>query len=361
MGLLGFILIFLCTYIPFRLIVNSIDNNKSEPDIDLSNYRPLDIYNNYGNDSATPVELDTGDDMLYEKEAEERGIDVTTLKEIKNLERQNAEYKRKMNQKKENVRNIAALFEGFITCSFYLFTFLLISYLLAKLFGVTSEDVAVFAFFISLGLSVFFHETLLEDKLNFPTTDESTCWLYFGITLFVENIFLMFIKMPSSLENIFPCIFIHIIISIIIILCHLKLIISILKSLKVFGFTFFTILLCIIIMLFTFGEIKFKGVAHEHDWVYSSNKSMYSDYRIYACHDCEETSQGTLLKDNEHPEDTLEDDNFSNNVTVYITNSGSKYHSSGCQYLSSSKYSVSLEEAISDGYSPCSRCNPPTE
>lgn len=47
-------------------------------------------------------------------------------------------------------------------------------------------------------------------------------------------------------------------------------------------------------------------------------------------------------------------------VTVYITETGSKYHSDGCRYLSKSKIAMSLSDAISAGYEPCSVCNPPT-
>lgn len=50
-----------------------------------------------------------------------------------------------------------------------------------------------------------------------------------------------------------------------------------------------------------------------------------------------------------------------NNVetTVYITNSGKKYHSSGCQYLSKSKISIDLNKAKNQGYTACSKCSPP--
>ncbi len=44
--------------------------------------------------------------------------------------------------------------------------------------------------------------------------------------------------------------------------------------------------------------------------------------------------------------------------TVYITNTGNKYHSSGCRYLKKSKISISKDSAISKGYSACSVCNP---
>lgn len=46
-------------------------------------------------------------------------------------------------------------------------------------------------------------------------------------------------------------------------------------------------------------------------------------------------------------------------VTVYITRTGAKYHSAGCSYLSRSSIPISLKDAVARGYTPCSRCNPP--
>lgn len=46
--------------------------------------------------------------------------------------------------------------------------------------------------------------------------------------------------------------------------------------------------------------------------------------------------------------------------TVYITDTGTKYHRSGCQYLRKSKYAIDLGDAKRQGYEPCSKCNPPT-
>ena len=42
--------------------------------------------------------------------------------------------------------------------------------------------------------------------------------------------------------------------------------------------------------------------------------------------------------------------------TVYITETGSKYHRDGCQYLSKSQIAISLTDAKSQGYSACSKC-----
>lgn len=43
---------------------------------------------------------------------------------------------------------------------------------------------------------------------------------------------------------------------------------------------------------------------------------------------------------------------------VYITETGSKYHRSDCQYLWGSKIEITKQEAIKRGYTACSVCNP---
>ena len=44
--------------------------------------------------------------------------------------------------------------------------------------------------------------------------------------------------------------------------------------------------------------------------------------------------------------------------TVYITKTGKKYHSDGCQYLKKSQIAIDKDEAESRGYTPCSKCSP---
>ncbi len=53
---------------------------------------------------------------------------------------------------------------------------------------------------------------------------------------------------------------------------------------------------------------------------------------------------------------TNTEDNTS--YTVYITETGNKYHSGSCSYLRKSKISISKSDAVSRGYTACSRCNP---
>lgn len=43
---------------------------------------------------------------------------------------------------------------------------------------------------------------------------------------------------------------------------------------------------------------------------------------------------------------------------VYITESGSKYHSAGCRYLYHSENRISIDDARARGYTPCKVCHP---
>ena len=44
---------------------------------------------------------------------------------------------------------------------------------------------------------------------------------------------------------------------------------------------------------------------------------------------------------------------------VYITVSGKKYHRGSCAFLKKSKIGITLQDAKSRGYTPCSKCKPP--
>lgn len=48
-----------------------------------------------------------------------------------------------------------------------------------------------------------------------------------------------------------------------------------------------------------------------------------------------------------------------NELTVYITDTGKRYHLSTCRYLSSSKHAIALGDAKRRGYTPCKVCQPP--
>ena len=44
--------------------------------------------------------------------------------------------------------------------------------------------------------------------------------------------------------------------------------------------------------------------------------------------------------------------------TVYVTNTGTKYHLTSCQYLSKSKIPMQVDSASEAGYTACSVCKP---
>ena len=46
-------------------------------------------------------------------------------------------------------------------------------------------------------------------------------------------------------------------------------------------------------------------------------------------------------------------------IIVYITDTGTKYHTSNCKYLKQSSTAITLQESIKRGYTPCSKYNPP--
>lgn len=54
---------------------------------------------------------------------------------------------------------------------------------------------------------------------------------------------------------------------------------------------------------------------------------------------------------------TITTDN-TNSTIVYVTKTGDKYHRGSCSYLRQSRIQKTLSEAKSQGYTPCSICNP---
>ncbi|MBE6588350.1 MAG: hypothetical protein E7647_08060 [Ruminococcaceae bacterium] len=50
--------------------------------------------------------------------------------------------------------------------------------------------------------------------------------------------------------------------------------------------------------------------------------------------------------------------NNNSSYTVYITETGEKYHRTGCRHLNKSMIPISRDEAVAAGYTPCSVCDP---
>ncbi len=68
------------------------------------------------------------------------------------------------------------------------------------------------------------------------------------------------------------------------------------------------------------------------------------------------SNNSSTISDNK-PSNTTSQDNKS--IEVHITETGSKYHSAGCRYLSKSDIVTTLAKAKASGFTPCSKCNPP--
>lgn len=50
----------------------------------------------------------------------------------------------------------------------------------------------------------------------------------------------------------------------------------------------------------------------------------------------------------------------SDEVIVYVTDTGTKYHQSWCSSLWNSSHEKTLPQAIAAGYAPCKNCDPPS-
>lgn len=70
------------------------------------------------------------------------------------------------------------------------------------------------------------------------------------------------------------------------------------------------------------------------------------------------SSLSSTTKASNNSSSNTENVSTSNSYTVYITDTGKKYHSASCSYLKKSKHAISKDSAISQGYSACSKCNP---
>jgi len=82
---------------------------------------------------------------------------------------------------------------------------------------------------------------------------------------------------------------------------------------------------------------------------YDSQSVETDDEDYYSTQDEEDSSESS----SEASDSDTSDDSGG---TVYVTDTGSCYHHWGCGYLKDSANEISLEDAESQGYRPCSRC-----
>lgn len=105
-------------------------------------------------------------------------------------------------------------------------------------------------------------------------------------------------------------------------------------------------------------EVLDAQVDQFEDYVSNSDKSI--EERLDELRESGEQSEQIVNGVSPTPEPTPQPTpEPQTSVTVYITNTGEKYHRWGCQYLWNSSIAVALDYALASGYTPCSRCNPP--
>lgn len=71
------------------------------------------------------------------------------------------------------------------------------------------------------------------------------------------------------------------------------------------------------------------------------------------------TSEEPVAEESEAPGADAPVKNNDAEITVYVTNTGKKYHRGNCSSLKKSKIEISLEDAKRN-YEPCEKCNPPS-
>lgn len=87
----------------------------------------------------------------------------------------------------------------------------------------------------------------------------------------------------------------------------------------------------------------------------SSNKTADTDITLDAA-ELTESFTSNALDSEKADEDEKTTHQGNTDQSYYVTASGKKYHISTCGYLSKSKIKITMEEILSDGYEPCSRC-----
>lgn len=101
----------------------------------------------------------------------------------------------------------------------------------------------------------------------------------------------------------------------------------------------------------------YDELKQEKDDLSNKYKALKKKYTKPTTAKSKSTSSESSYSSND-TNDTSDDSNSSGGYYVHITETGSKYHSAGCRYLSRSDIVVSIGEAESRGCTPCSVCDP---
>ncbi|MDD6354742.1 MAG: fibronectin type III domain-containing protein [Oscillospiraceae bacterium] len=90
----------------------------------------------------------------------------------------------------------------------------------------------------------------------------------------------------------------------------------------------------------------------------SSGKTYYYKVRAYSGKKTSSYSSASYAKTKSKKSSKKSTKKSSSSGTVYITDTGSKYHRANCRTLKKSKYRISKSKAKSQGYTACKVCKP---
>lgn len=106
---------------------------------------------------------------------------------------------------------------------------------------------------------------------------------------------------------------------------------------------------------------KFCADARENNkglWTINHNGTTKGD-GIEATSSSSNSFNSSAIAQQSQAQQASQSDNQTATATVYVTNTGHKYHRAGCKYLKKSQSAISLKDAKAQGYGPCSYCHPP--
>ena len=108
-------------------------------------------------------------------------------------------------------------------------------------------------------------------------------------------------------------------------------------------------------------EDKGEGIQF-HVYCYNVQPGITIDYATgdsWLAEDSEDDDKTEVQSNVSSGQQNVITDKDDSSVMVHVTDTGTKYHSAGCSYLSKSEHEITLEEAKEQGFKPCSKCNPP--
>lgn len=122
-------------------------------------------------------------------------------------------------------------------------------------------------------------------------------------------------------------------------------------------------LLLVVLLTLSFASCGTNDTYDEDKTTTTTTTTTIKTTKYTSSYDYEDDEDNFLDEDDEdyfldEDDDEEEETEKKNSYTVYITDSGSKYHRKSCGYLKKSCYAIDIDKAEYEGYTPCSRCNP---